>query len=49
MPNLNTVELKAFIPSRDFALSQAFYQDVGFERKFVGDGIAYFAHAAWNG
>ncbi|MBP4048273.1 hypothetical protein J9978_02010 [Chromobacterium violaceum] len=49
MPNLNTVELKAFIPSRDFALSQAFYQDVGFKRKFVGDGIAYFAHAAWNG
>lgn len=44
MPNLNTVELKAFIPSLDFALSQAFYQDVGFERKFVGDGIAYFAH-----
>ncbi|AAQ61043.1 hypothetical protein [Chromobacterium violaceum] len=49
MPNPNTVELKAFIPSRDFALSQAFYQDVGFKRKFVGDGIAYFAHAAWNG
>ncbi len=32
MPNPNTVELKAFIPSHDFALSQAFYQDVGFER-----------------
>ncbi|WP_199406782.1 hypothetical protein [Chromobacterium sp. ATCC 53434] len=46
MPNLNTVELKAFVPSRDFALSQDFYQDIGFERKSVGHGVAYSSPTA---
>lgn len=44
MENLHSVELKAFIPSRDFALSQAFYQDIGFDMKSAVHGVAYFAH-----
>ena len=30
MPNLQTVELKAFVPSQDFERSKSFYQDLGF-------------------
>lgn len=41
-PNLAVVELKAFVPARDFALSQAFYQALGFTLASVFDGIAYF-------
>ncbi|POA98885.1 glyoxalase [Chromobacterium sinusclupearum] len=44
MENLASIEIKAFIPSKDFQLSQAFYQDMGFERKSAGHGVAYFAH-----
>ena len=40
--NLNTVEIKAFVPARDFELSQRFYQAVGFERRFADDDLAYF-------
>ena len=29
MATLDTIELKTFIPSRDFELSRQFYQDVG--------------------
>jgi uncharacterized glyoxalase superfamily protein PhnB len=41
-PNLAVVELKAFVPARDFELSMAFYQALGFTRASVFDGIAYF-------
>jgi len=40
--NLATVEIKAFVPARDFALSQQFYQDIGFEKRSEGGGVAYF-------
>jgi hypothetical protein len=39
---LKTIELKAFIPAKDFALSKHFYQDIGFTRASDEDGIAYF-------
>jgi catechol 2,3-dioxygenase-like lactoylglutathione lyase family enzyme len=42
---LNTIELKAFIPARDFNLSKQFYQDVGFVLASDSDGVAYFHHA----
>ncbi|UTH76787.1 VOC family protein [Chromobacterium sp. IIBBL 290-4] len=32
------------MPCKDFQLSQAFYQDLGFERKSVSHDVAYFAH-----
>ncbi len=45
MPTLNTIELKAFIPAKDFELSKRFYQDVGFILASDTDGVAYFHHA----
>ena len=44
MSNLNTVELKAFVPAKDFELSKQFYQDVGFSLASEVDGVAYFHH-----
>ena len=43
MPNFLTVEIKAFVPARDFELSRRFYADAGFEEKSNSDGVAYFA------
>jgi len=42
MANLKVTEVKAFIPAKDFALSQRFYQDMGFTMASVGGGVAYF-------
>lgn len=42
MSNLRSVELKAFVPAKDFELSKRFYQDLGFTKASDGDGIAYF-------
>ncbi len=38
---LSCVEIKAFVPARDFALSLEFYQALGFTLASVFDGIAY--------
>jgi hypothetical protein len=34
MANLKTVELKPFVPAKDFELSKRFYQDFGFTMKW---------------
>ena len=44
MPNLTTVELKAFVPSKDFNLSKQFYQELGFTIPWSNDGLAYVNH-----
>jgi len=44
MTNLRSVELKAFVPAQDFALSKRFYQALGFTMASEGGGIAYFHH-----
>ena len=41
-PNLASVEIKAFVPARDFERSMEFYQALGFTLASVFDGIAYF-------
>lgn len=41
MSELRTVEIKAFVPSRDFALSKRFYQDLGFELAWSSEDLAY--------
>ena len=41
-PNLAVVEIKAFVPARDFALSMKFYQALGFTCASVYEDIAYF-------
>jgi hypothetical protein len=38
---METVEIKAFVPARDFKLSKAFYMDLGFEVGFSDDDLAY--------
>ncbi|WP_147692869.1 VOC family protein [Vogesella mureinivorans] len=42
MSNLKISEIKAFVPSKDFALSKQFYQDLGFTMASEGGGVAYF-------
>lgn len=37
------VEIKAFVPAKDFELSQQFYDAIGFERRSIGGGVAYYA------
>jgi uncharacterized glyoxalase superfamily protein PhnB len=41
-PNLAVVELKAFIPAKDFALSMEFYEALGFTRASVFEDVAHF-------
>lgn len=41
MRDLNVVEIKAFVPARDFALSRQFYQDLGFTMAWSDDDLAY--------
>jgi len=46
LSNLNTIELKAFVPAKDFDLSKEFYSDLGFTKSSDSDGIAYFHHGS---
>ena len=39
--NLNAVEIKAFVPARDFALSKRFYEDLGFTIAWSDSDLAY--------
>src|SRR3569832_429756 len=41
MPDMTAIEVKAFVPSKDFALSKRFYQDLGFNLAWSSDGLAY--------
>ena len=45
MPNLKAVEIKAFVPAKDYALSRRFYSDMGFVEASDFGGIACFRHA----
>ena len=42
MRNMTTVEIKAFVPARDFELSKRFYSDLGFEMAWSSEDLAYF-------
>ena len=44
MHNLTTVEIKAFVPAKDFDLSKRFYQDLLFTVAWSSDGLAYMRH-----
>lgn len=44
--NLATVEIKAFVPARDFAASKAFYTALGFEVPWSSDDLAYVRYGA---
>lgn len=39
---LSVIELKTFIPAKDYTLSKAFYSKMGFTKKSDQAGVAYF-------
>lgn len=39
--SLGAVELKPFVPAKNFELSTAFYSDLGFEKRWSSDDLAY--------
>src|SRR5436309_1850037 len=39
--NLDALEIKAFVPARDFELSKRFYEDLGFTLESLGENLAY--------
>jgi hypothetical protein len=41
MRNMATIEIKAFLPSRDFDLSRRFYVDLGFTVSSSSEDLAY--------
>ena len=44
MSNLTAVELKAFVPAKNFEQSKQFYQDLGFTMPWNEEGLAYLHH-----
>ena len=44
MPEMTTIEAKAFVPAKDFDLSKRFYQDLGFNLDWSSDQLAYLHH-----
>lgn len=42
MEGLETVEIKAFVPAKDFGTSKQFYEDIGFVKASESSDIAYF-------
>jgi predicted lactoylglutathione lyase len=44
MRDLTAVEIKAFVPAKDFELSKRFYQDLGFTVAWSSEGLAYIRH-----
>lgn len=42
MQDYGVIEIKAFVPSKDFELSKKFYSDIGCEMKWSSDQLAYF-------
>jgi catechol 2,3-dioxygenase-like lactoylglutathione lyase family enzyme len=44
MRDLTTIEIKAFVPAKDFELSKSFYRDLGFTVAWSSDGLAYIRH-----
>jgi catechol 2,3-dioxygenase-like lactoylglutathione lyase family enzyme len=44
MTNMATIEVKAFVPAKDFDLSKRFYRDLGFDLAWADDHLAEFRH-----
>lgn len=44
MRNLTAIEIKAFVPAKNFELSKRFYQDVGFTVSWSSEDLAYVCH-----
>src|SRR3954453_21211345 len=44
MCNLATLEIKEFVPAKNFDLSKRFYQDLGFIVAWSSEALAYIRH-----
>jgi catechol 2,3-dioxygenase-like lactoylglutathione lyase family enzyme len=44
MSGMTIVEIKAYVPARDFSLSKQFYEDLGFTIVWSSDDLAYVRH-----
>jgi catechol 2,3-dioxygenase-like lactoylglutathione lyase family enzyme len=42
MGTMTTIEVKAYVPARDFDLSKQFYRDFGFDLVWASPDLAYF-------
>nr|WP_251010751.1 VOC family protein [Variovorax paradoxus] len=40
---MDTIEIKAFVPARDYDLSRRFYGDLGFTEAWASDTMAYLS------
>ena len=49
MSNLDPIELKAFVPAKDFELSKQFYQDLGFTLCWGTEGDLAYLHYGDHG
>jgi hypothetical protein len=48
VPELEALELKAHLPSKDFEVSKQFYQDIGFTLCWSSDGLALLHYGPHN-
>lgn len=46
MHDLTAIEIKAFVPAKDFETSKNFYQDLGFTVAWSSEGLAYIRHGS---
>jgi hypothetical protein len=44
MHDLTTIEIKAFVPAKDFEVSKQFYQELGFTVSWSSEDLAYIRH-----
>ncbi|AYF88509.1 VOC family protein [Pseudomonas sp. JS3066] len=44
MSTLDTIEIKAFVPAKDYAQSKDFYRELGFEMCSTSDEVSYFRY-----
>ena len=44
MRELTAVEIKAFVPAKDFELSKKFYRELGFDVAWSSNDLAYMRH-----
>ena len=41
---MNVDHIKAFVPSKDYSISQTFYNDIGFKSEFVSDDLTLLSN-----
>lgn len=44
MSDMTILQIKAYVPARDFSLSKLFYEDLGFTIVWSSDDLAYVRH-----